>query len=400
MLSEILAIVVGYLLGSISPAYFLGKILKGIDIREAGSGNAGARNVYRVLGLGPAIVTGTIDFSKGVLAILLTSLFAPPFFAYLSGIAAFLGHIFPFYLCFKAGQGGATAAGITIYFLVEMLVNDWFSLLAFLVLVASTLILLYITKLGPITGLINLPFFIAFILLEAPLNLVVCFALIVVVSALVQLFRQFLREEKEARLNKLFLDKKKELKQRKIAVRPVALLFPVSYLLSGRKLALILTGTAALTSILVDIFPQVSKKRKKINVVRLKRIEHKKREIKFFSVLSVFLLACFIILLIFSREIAVVALFFLITGGIAAQYFGVQYGRRKFFRKTLEGVLAYFAVTLLVGYLATYFLEISFLMIAFGAAVAAFFEAITIGIDENFAAGLTSASAMYLVKAL
>lgn len=72
MLEEIIAILIGYLLGSISPAYFLGKILKGIDIRKEGSGNAGSRNVYRVLGLGPAIITGVIDLSKGVLAILLT----------------------------------------------------------------------------------------------------------------------------------------------------------------------------------------------------------------------------------------------------------------------------------------------------------------------------------------
>jgi glycerol-3-phosphate acyltransferase PlsY len=197
MLKEIIAILIGYLLGSISPAYFLGKTLKGIDIRKEGSGNAGARNVYQVLGLGPAIITGIIDFSKGVLAILLTLKFVQPLFAYLSGWAAIFGHIFPFYLKFKAGQGGATVAGILIYFLTIMLKNHWISWQIVLILSIVAAILLYITKLGPISGLVLLPFFLLSILIEAPKNLIIIFSILFIIFAWIQLLRQFFREKRQ-----------------------------------------------------------------------------------------------------------------------------------------------------------------------------------------------------------
>ena len=115
------AILIGYLIGSISPAYFLGKILKRIDIRKEGAGNAGTRNVYRLMGLGPAIITVVFDLIKGVSVILLSSIFVSPLFAYFAGVAALVGHIFPFYLGFKGGQGGATGAGIFFYFMFIMI---------------------------------------------------------------------------------------------------------------------------------------------------------------------------------------------------------------------------------------------------------------------------------------
>ncbi len=64
----ILTILIGCLLGSILPAYFLGKILMGIDIREEASGNAGTRNVFRLMGLGPAVITVVFDLSKGTIS--------------------------------------------------------------------------------------------------------------------------------------------------------------------------------------------------------------------------------------------------------------------------------------------------------------------------------------------
>ncbi|MCX7779092.1 MAG: glycerol-3-phosphate acyltransferase [Patescibacteria group bacterium] len=115
MITGLLAIGLGYLLGSISPSYFLTKWLKGVDIRKLGDGNAGARNVYHSVGLVPAIITGLIDLSKGVGVILISSLFAPLIFSYLAGLAAVVGHIFPFYLKFRGGQGGATLSGILLF---------------------------------------------------------------------------------------------------------------------------------------------------------------------------------------------------------------------------------------------------------------------------------------------
>jgi len=68
-MTSLLALLIGYLLGSISPAFILGKVLKGIDIRQHGTKNAGTTNVKKVLGLGPAIFTAIYDLSKGLLAI-------------------------------------------------------------------------------------------------------------------------------------------------------------------------------------------------------------------------------------------------------------------------------------------------------------------------------------------
>lgn len=58
---EVIALLVGYLLGSVSPAYFLGRLLENIDIRKYGGRFAGTTNVYRVLGLGPAAITAIYD---------------------------------------------------------------------------------------------------------------------------------------------------------------------------------------------------------------------------------------------------------------------------------------------------------------------------------------------------
>ena len=104
----------GYLLGSISPAYFLGKALKGIDVRDRGFRNAGARNVYHLLGVLPAFLTAIVDLGKGVAAVLIARrlLSLPDVWLFVPAWAAVLGHIFPFYLRFRGGKGMAVSIGI------------------------------------------------------------------------------------------------------------------------------------------------------------------------------------------------------------------------------------------------------------------------------------------------
>lgn len=88
-----MVILLGYLIGSLSPAYILGKLLKGIDIREHGDGNAGGMNVYYVLGLKPAVVTGIFDLSKALISMYIASLLGgSSIFIHLTGIAAIAGH--------------------------------------------------------------------------------------------------------------------------------------------------------------------------------------------------------------------------------------------------------------------------------------------------------------------
>ncbi|MFF2908091.1 MULTISPECIES: glycerol-3-phosphate 1-O-acyltransferase PlsY [Bacillales] len=118
MALEILVIVVSYLLGSVSFSVLLAKLLKGIDIRQYGSGNAGATNTLRVLGKGPAILVLVLDVLKGIAAVWLgTWLFGwGTWAAALCGIAAIVGHNWPVYFHFRGGKGIATTIGVMVTF--------------------------------------------------------------------------------------------------------------------------------------------------------------------------------------------------------------------------------------------------------------------------------------------
>lgn len=398
MIKGILAIIFGYLLGSISPAYFLTKLLKGKDIRELGDGNAGTRNVYHNVGLIPAVITGLFDISKGVVAILISSLFVPLFFSYFAGLMAVIGHIFPFYLKFRGGQGGATLSGILLFFIFQFLFRGWLSWLLFLVLLIVGLIFIYITKLGPLAGLIVLPFLIFGLFIEAPFNLTVAYIIFLLIITLVQLIRYFFIQGKKRQWffeKELSKKEKKEILRWRTLMRPLGILIIIFYLLFGKLFILIVIGAVTLFFILIDI-SRLSFKN--FNFFLLKNLFIKQKEMKIFSSMSLFCLASFIILLIFERKIAFVALLFLIFGDFFAKIIGILYGRRKFFTKTLEGTLAYFASCLLFGFFTTYFWPISFLTVFCGALTASLIEVLPIGIDDNFTIGLISASVMYLIN--
>ena len=123
MISDIvIAIIIGYLLGSIPSAYLAGRLRKGIDIREVGSKNMGAMNVYYEVGLMEAVLVTLVDLGKGIGAVLLVrwlsgSPLISPFdlLTGLTGAAAVMGHVFPVFLKFRGGKGGATAIGILLF---------------------------------------------------------------------------------------------------------------------------------------------------------------------------------------------------------------------------------------------------------------------------------------------
>lgn len=103
-----------YLLGATPTSYVAGRLAKGIDLREHGSRNLGATNVYRVLGWRWAIPVALIDIAKGAVPVALFGTWAhgAPGFPVFLGLAAVLGHIFSPYVGFKGGKGVATAAGM------------------------------------------------------------------------------------------------------------------------------------------------------------------------------------------------------------------------------------------------------------------------------------------------
>lgn len=114
MLLEFAAvIVISYLVGSIPSGYIAGRALKGIDVRDFGSGASGATNVMRTLGRGPFVAVLLADALKGYIPVLLTWIaFGSHDLQVASGIAAVVGHDFPLYIGFRGGRGVATSFGV------------------------------------------------------------------------------------------------------------------------------------------------------------------------------------------------------------------------------------------------------------------------------------------------
>jgi glycerol-3-phosphate acyltransferase PlsY len=108
-----LIIIVSYIIGSIPTGYWLGKIWKGVDVRQHGSGNLGATNVFRVLGKGAGLVTLLIDITKGALPVLWVKMAYPDLlgWAVAAGVAAIIGHTMSIFVRFRGGKGVATSAG-------------------------------------------------------------------------------------------------------------------------------------------------------------------------------------------------------------------------------------------------------------------------------------------------
>ncbi len=115
MIIKVLVLVVfSYLLGSIPTGYLIAKRVMGIDIREHGSGNPGAANVYRTVGKWAGISTFLIDALKGFIPVCLARHYCPEDYwvAIVCGVIAILGHMWTIYLKFRGGKGVATSAGV------------------------------------------------------------------------------------------------------------------------------------------------------------------------------------------------------------------------------------------------------------------------------------------------
>ena len=113
MLVDLLLIIIAYLLGSLSAAVLVCNILGLSDPRSGGSGNPGTTNVMRLHGKKAAFLTLSGDILKGIIPVLLAKVISnSEIIIALSGLAAFLGHIFPIYFGFKGGKGVATLIGV------------------------------------------------------------------------------------------------------------------------------------------------------------------------------------------------------------------------------------------------------------------------------------------------
>jgi glycerol-3-phosphate acyltransferase PlsY len=158
-----------YLLGSISSAVWIARTWHGINIREHGSGNAGATNILRVLGPRAALPVFIFDFLKGLAAVQLIRFTSPDGHVdpelYLElhtsyeialGICAVIGHIFPIFASFKGGKGVATVAGVLVA------ISPYPMLLSLAVFLVTFLITRYVS-LSSIMAAITFPLFVIFL---------------------------------------------------------------------------------------------------------------------------------------------------------------------------------------------------------------------------------------------
>ena len=121
-ITSIIALILAYLLGSIPSAVWIGRSLYDVDVREFGSGNAGATNTFRVLGKKAGLLVLSIDILKGWLAVMMARFIsqAPvgtaPYvdLQIVLGVAAVIGHIFPVFAGFRGGKGIATLFGVIL----------------------------------------------------------------------------------------------------------------------------------------------------------------------------------------------------------------------------------------------------------------------------------------------
>lgn len=154
----VVSVIVSYLIGAISFSYLITKKIKKIDIRKTGSGNAGATNTLRVLGVGPAIGVLILDVMKGVAAVLIARSFGLTDWAVaLSGLFAVIGHDFPVYYGFKGGKGVATTIGV--FFMIMQFDALMAGIITILIIVISRFVsvgslffLLFTPVLGCILG--------------------------------------------------------------------------------------------------------------------------------------------------------------------------------------------------------------------------------------------------------
>jgi glycerol-3-phosphate acyltransferase PlsY len=136
-LNTVIAIIIGYLLGSIPSAYIAGRLKKGVDIREVGGGNMGALNVIREMGWSAGSLVLFADIVKGILAVLVArwlGLSLP--WVLVAGFAAVTGHNWPVFLKFKGGKGGATLMGVLLA-LVPLEFLSAFVITAIVVIITS-----------------------------------------------------------------------------------------------------------------------------------------------------------------------------------------------------------------------------------------------------------------------
>ncbi|HBT38500.1 MAG: Glycerol-3-phosphate acyltransferase [Thermotoga sp. 50_1627] len=389
----IIALLLGYSLGSFLPAYFITRMVIGADIRQIGTRHAGTTNVYRNVGLWPAVFTALYDTSKGVLAFKLSSLLGfPEQICLVSATAAVVGHVFPFYLQFRGGRGAATAVGILLYFLS----TEWLKLpLATVLFDLSVLALLVfvlfpISKKGDVVGLFVLPALALLVMLRMPDRsyLIVLPVFVLLAINVYNIISWKLIKFKEG------------VRPWRVLIRPAAFLLLI--LASHVEKATFML----LMAVLLGVFLTLDLVR--LSHRRVERFFHDEFKFKMFketerkrlSSMTLFLLGVTLSYLFFEDTLAIAACSFLILGDLAAKIIGMNYGKRRLFHKTVEGTLAHFALCIYAAYVLHVIGFVPLKVGLPGVVAATICEVLPLAINDNVSVPLFSGIVMNVVKGI
>ncbi len=388
LLVNILSLCIGYLIGTINPGYIFGR-LKNIDIREVGTRNAGTSNVYKTLGLSYAIPTAFYDTLKGLLSMLIAAMIGAEYiFIQISGFAAILGHIFPFYLRFRGGQGVATSTGILLYYLVSYFSYslEIFFIILFLFIIVA--IFGYVTKTGELVGITVIPVLAYALFVYYPeVQYTIYLTIILTYIVSIQLYNIIIKKKMTIE------DENFKAHWWRTATRPFAVLFILFYVFYSQALALIIIGVVGLCFIFLDIIRFIHRQTNVVLTTKVKALFRKQEEKKFSS-MTLFLVAAFISILLFNKDIAIISLTFLIFGDIFSKLFGLAFGRHKIFNKTLEGTLAYCGCVLILGFILYTTLNVPLPILVIGGITAPLVELFSFNLNDNFTVSLISGTVM------
>jgi len=360
-----------YLLGSISPAYFLGKILKGVDVRDPF----------------PAAITAAVDLSKGIAAVLIAEnlLNLPAVWLLVPAWMAMLGHIFAFCLRFRGGGGMVTAAGICLFSCAVSIVQGSFApdrLVAVLIVAA---LVFSASRSGDLTCLAA--FF--FLGIVTPLEMGFAPRAVLIFSLSLYCFALAVRSTVIRRV--FVIDPEIEMKWWRVIARPFALLFIPIDLLFGRTTLLFLMAGIGVILIGTDIFRMLSRHQL--------QLLFKKKEIKRFSSMTSFVVAIFLIFLVFPGVIPYLGLAFITVGDLFSKIIGIKFGKVRLFRaRTLEGSLGFLAGSFMAGWVIYMLRPVPLYAVIAGPLFAAAVELFSMDLDDNFTVGIVTCGFLFALR--
>jgi glycerol-3-phosphate acyltransferase PlsY len=337
-MNAILFLILAYLIGTLSPAYVLGKIVLKKDIRKTGTKTLGATNVFLKVGKIFGILTALFDVVKAFIMLYFAILLNfSPAIIYSAAALVIVGHCFPFYLSFKGGKGVSAAGG-------------------------SALALLIFGR--------ELPYF----------N--ISFAILIFFMILVTYWRLALQY--------------KELKYRKLVRLLLACPVPIILYFSTKWIIIIVSIFLAIF-LLVDIARLLSKKLNKILFSKIGLVL-KKKEKQRFSAYTFFALSALLTIIFFQKEIAILSITLAIFGDAIAELIGRKFGKIKLVNnRTLEGSTAYLLSAALISLALFNILSLKQIIFILAPLISMLVELLTIKIDDNLTTPFVTALILSLI---